>query len=298
MCDRDVRVRRHLDAFRRCAGPGSALAAIAGAAPRGALGRRLLDEGRLRRHLTQGPEEPGARLDRAEAVAAARDDRQPAGHRQRREGGEQPLLLDLRQIPDAVLAAEQIRRLVVAAQRGHGRVQALRGQRDGRRDASARRCDDQHQERPEAVRDEVEPLCDGSAEPGRRIAGEHAETGVGAERQRRHDLRPGPVRDPARFGELRGVRPAGSRRRRNGGRDADAHGHDQRGLRLQQLSLGGPLLRGAVPEPDPRRLRAGTAPGGRPAGPRRARRDPGRSARRGSATSRPTATASGSQARR
>ena len=82
------------------------------------------------------------------------------GHRERREGGEQSLLVELRPVPLAVDAAEEVRRHVVPAQRGRRRVQDLRRDRDGGRDAPARQRDDQHRERAEAVRHEVGSVRD------------------------------------------------------------------------------------------------------------------------------------------
>ena len=66
----------------------------------------------------------------------------------RGEGGEQPDLVELRQVPVAVDAAEQVRRVVLTPQRGRERVQEVRHHREGRRHASAGQRDDQRSRTP------------------------------------------------------------------------------------------------------------------------------------------------------
>ena len=175
---------------------------------------------------------------------------------------------------------KQVRRLVVAAQRGRRRVQALRRDGDGRRDAPARQRDDQHQERAEAVRHEVEPVRDRPENQAVALPVNTPKLGSGLNGQRRHRVGPRAVRHHS-------TRPP-ARRRRAGraagasgcgrGRDADAHRHDQPGLRDHDVPRGCVLDRRPVPEPDPRRLRDRPAAGRRPAGPGHTRRDPRRGA--------------------
>jgi hypothetical protein len=96
----------------------------------------------------KGLKKLGAGVDEPEALARDWDDRQPAGHRERREGGKQSVRLDLRAVSLAVDAPEEVRRVVVAAQGGGRGVQILWGDGDRRCDAPARERNDQHQARP------------------------------------------------------------------------------------------------------------------------------------------------------
>ena len=110
--------------------------------------------------LPQGPQDRRRGVDEPEAPAADRPRREPVRPAERGQVGEQPGVVLLRQVPVAVDAAEQVRRLVLEAQGGRQRVQVQRRHRDGRRHPPARERDGERRQGAEAVRDQVEGLQD------------------------------------------------------------------------------------------------------------------------------------------
>ena len=115
-------------------------------------------------------------------------DREPVRPAERGQVGEQPGVVLLWQVPVAVDAAEQVRRLVVEAQGGRERVQVQRDHGDGRRHPPARERDGQRRQGAEDVRDQVEGLQDEHGLEGG-AAGEHAEAAERDQGQRRHRRR-------------------------------------------------------------------------------------------------------------
>ena len=140
----------------RALGGAAAVLALTLGAP-AALASTKVDYGPLshKRH-----EDGRGGVDEPEAAAADRLRGGPVGHPERDQGGQQPGLVVLRQVPVAVDAAEQVRGLLVEAQGGRQRVQVRRDHREGRRHPPARERDGERRQGAEDVRGQVEGLQD------------------------------------------------------------------------------------------------------------------------------------------
>ena len=184
-----------------------------------------------------------------------------SGLQKRGQVREQPGVVVLRQVPVAVDAAEQVRRLVVEAQGGRQRVQVRRDHGEGRRHAPARERDGQRRQGAEDVRDQVEGLQDPS---GSKVAlpVNTPKLPKRDQGQRRHGRRDAPAAQLGR--QLVGRAGRGSPRR-----DADADRDAGVRLRADDLPRRARLRRRPVPEPDPDGIRDRPAAGRRAEGPGR-----------------------------
>ena len=192
-----------------------------------ALGLRRGRGRRLRPDLPQGPEDRGAASTSLKLPLQLGLVAEPVGDPEGDQGREQPGLLVLRQVPVAVDAGEQVRRLVVEAQGGRQGVQGPGRDREGRRHPPAR---ERHGDRSARRRS-----C--SARSGRSTSLDAAQGGD-ARRTRpssRRASRATSTPSPACAYRLSGGSSSAARPRRWRRRHADADRHP--GLRLRAHHL-------------------------------------------------------------
>ena len=193
----------------------------------------------------------------------ARPGREQLGPAEGGEVGEQPVVVVVRQVPVAVEAAEQVRRVVVEAQGRRERVQVEERQGHGRRDPPARERD--------GVASARRRRCSGRSGPTTRRPRVDVSRCRSTRRSCRRGSRATSTRSPGMRYSVKpraassGVGAGGGLRRRH----ADADRHRGAVVPRHDRPRRGRVGQRPVPEPDPDRVRDRAAAGRRPAGPGR-----------------------------
>ena len=204
-------------------------------------------ERRLRRHLAQGAEGPRSCVERAEALTRAGVGRQPARDLERCQGGQQSIVVELRPLPLAVDAAEELRRdvvrrnAVVGAFKNYGvtatvdvthlRVSATISVKNAQKMFGTK----------------WDLYATGETNQAVALPVEHAEAGVRAQGKRRHRVRPRPVRHRARVSQHVGVAARGGRTARSMAGRPPARARSTRAARPRRYPARRDLDRGLFP---------------------------------------------------